>query len=534
MRYKNPVIPGFYPDPSFCRVGDDYYLVTSSFEYFPGVPIFHSRNLVNWTQIGHCLTRKTQLKLHLERSTSGGLLDVYKNLPGFSGGIYAPTLRYHDGTFYMITTNLNLGKHLCVHTTDPAGEWSEPIWIDHGDIGWTIDPSLFFDDDGKVYLTCKGSGPPAGIYQFEIDIKTGERLTEPQFIWADTSGKDAEGPHLYRINGWYFLMVAEGGTEYGHLESLGRSDNPYGPFEMCPYNPILSHRSLSSPIQATGHADIEQDQNGNWWSVFLGVRPNGYPPAYHLGRETFLAPVNWTDDDWFVIGEIGKSPAEPNVKLEMEVAALPQAPDCQQMETIHDDFVLPELNLEWNFYRNLDAQYWSLDERSGWLTLKGSALTLDEMMNAPVFVGRRQQHFECVASTMIEFEPQEDGEEAGLTIFQNNLHHYEIAVVRRDGKRQVIVRRRIGTLSVVVAEEDIAEGLVTLEIRADRTQYEFAYGLGIEAVKVIATGETRYLSTEVGGGFVGVYFAMYATGNGKASSTPACFDWFKYAPIYAG
>lgn len=521
MNYRNPVIPGFYPDPSICRVGEDFYLVTSSFEYFPGVPIFHSRNLVNWTQIGHCLTRKSQLDL--ERPSDTNRQNSFNSTPGFSGGIYAPTLRYHEGTFYMVTTNVTQARHFYVTATDPAGAWSEPIWVDHGDIGGSIDPSLFFDDDGTVFFTCK-AGSPGGIYQFEIDITTRQRLNDPQLIWTDTYGKHAEGPHLYKINGGYYLLVAEGGTEYGHLVAVGRSQKPYGPFEPCPHNPVLSHRSSGSPIQATGHADIVKDQNGNWWSVFLGIRPNGYPPAYHMGRETFLAPVTWSDDGWFVMGEAGK------VTLDMDVETLPEPPQPLDNDPVHDDFVLPELDLQWNFLRNLDPQYWSLDERPGWLLLRGAAITLDDPTNAPVFVGRRQQHFDCRASTVLEFTPQTDGEEAGLTVFMNNLHHYDIALTAIDGRRTIVVRKRIGSLSAVVAQQVVGDGLVTLAIDADRDQYAFACATGSDALKVIAQGETRYLSTEVAGGFVGVYFALYATGNGQQSQSPAYFDWFKYNP----
>ena len=240
MSYRNPVLPGFHPDPSVCRVGEDYYLVTSSFEYFPGVPIFHSRDLVHWRQIGHCLTRPSQLPL--ERAPS-------------STGIYAPTIRHHDGTFYMITTNVSDGRHFYVSAQDPAGEWSEPVWVDvREQIGGSIDPSLFFDDDGRVYLTC--TGPGWKIFQVEIDLASGKLLSEPRLISRGTGNRCPEGPHLYKIGGFYYLMLAEGGTEYGHLESIARGESPWGPFTPCPHNPILTHRNVDSPVQATGHADL--------------------------------------------------------------------------------------------------------------------------------------------------------------------------------------------------------------------------------------------------------------------------------------
>lgn len=285
--YTNPVIPGFYPDPSVCRVGEDYYLVTSSFEYFPGVPIFHSRDLVHWRQLGHCLTRCSQLPLQKA---------------GFSAGIYAPTLRYHQGRFYMVTTNVTAQQHLIVSAEDPAGEWSEPLWLTHG----AIDPSLFFDDDGTVYFTSNGDG---GIVQSTLDLVSGQFTSPMRAIWAGTGGAYPEAPHLYKINGAYYLMIAEGGTEYGHMETIARSASPWGPFEPCPRNPILTHRSLAHAIRCTGHADLVEDHLGNWWMVFLAVRPvDAYPPRYHLGRETFLAPVTWDTDGWPLVN--GGKPVE--------------------------------------------------------------------------------------------------------------------------------------------------------------------------------------------------------------------------------
>ncbi|MBN1812541.1 MAG: glycoside hydrolase family 43 protein [Anaerolineae bacterium] len=498
MKYNNPVIPGFYPDPSVCRVGEDYYLVTSTFEYFPGVPVFHSRDLVHWRQIDHCLTRKSQLPLEGARS---------------SGGIYAPTIRYHDGTFYMVTTNVTGGGHFYVHTQDPYGEWSEPVWVE----GVEIDPSLFFDDDGKVYFTYKAWKT---IYQKEIDIETGQALTESKPLWAGTGGQHPEGPHLYKIDGRYYLMLAEGGTSYGHMETIARSETPWGPFEGCPHNPILTHRSTDSPIQATGHAELFQAHDGSWWMVFLGIRPHR---SYHnLGRETFLAPVSWTDDGWPIVGQNGMA------SLEMEAQTLPLHPWDE--ESARDDFDEPNLWLCWNSLRNPHPEDWSLSDRPGWLRLMGSAIGLDAV-DSPAWIGRRQRHFDCRAATLLDFGTQNDGEEAGLTAFMNELHHYEIAITRLEGERCVIVRRRIGSLSAIVAWEKVGPGPVTLEIQADREMYTFSYAMGGQKPRALAQGETRYLSTEVASGFTGVYFAMYATGNGQASSMPAFFDWFEYKPL---
>jgi len=495
MGYQNPVIPGFYPDPSVCRVGEDYYLVNSSFEYFPGVPIFHSRDLIHWRQIGHCLTRPSQLPMDGAAS---------------SQGIYAPTIRHHQGRFYVVTTNVSGGGHFYVTAANPAGPWSEPIWVDGGG----IDPSLFFDWDGKVYFTSTApDGFSPGIYQSEINIATGRRLTEPACIWKGTGGMHPEGPHLYRIDGIYYLLIAEGGTEHGHTVTIARSQGPWGPFVGCPHNPILTHRSLPSPIQATGHADLVQAHDGTWWLVCLGIRPVYYPPRHHLGRETFLAPVTWTSDCWPVVGHNG------TIALEMDLPTLPlhpweAAPDC-------DDFDSATLGLAWNFRRNPVDEDWSLTARPGWLRLNGPA-------RGPGFVGRRQQHFDCRAAALLDFNPSVDGEEAGLTAIMNEEFHYDLAVTREGGRRCLIFRRTLAGLSKVEYCAPLPSGLVELIVTADRHTYRFAYR--VDGGSPVPFGEAAccYLATEVAGGFTGVYLGVYATGNGRRSSTPADFDWIAY------
>ena len=512
MKYRNPILPGFYPDPSICRAGDDYYLVASTFEYFPGVPIFHSRNLADWEQIGHCLTRPSQLPLS---DTSA------------SSGVYAPTIRHHNGRFYMVTTHFPDKGHFFVYADDPTGEWSDPIWVRVGDdvaSYESIDPSLFFDDDGKVYFTCNQFGK--GIIQLEIDIETGERVREAQTIWTGTGGSHAEAPHLYKINGMYYLVIAEGGTHIGHMVTIARSESPYGPFEPCPHNPILTHRSTDHIIQATGHADLLQAANGSWWAVCLGIQqkwPNGFPPCHNIGRETFLAPVTWDDEGWPTVGNNGM------IDLEMETDQLPGEPAPQTSAQYRDDFTLPELDMRWNFIRNPQADAWSLGNDPGYLQLNGSAVTLDDM-DSPTFIGRRQQHHRLHAETRLHFDPATDNEEAGLTAYMNDRHHYEIAVTQREGQNVVIVRQHIGMLSAVVAEAPLSSDVVILAVDIDEDEYRFSYGADGEELQYLATGEMRYLSTEIAGGFTGVYLGLYATGNGQPSTTPARFDYFDYVP----
>jgi len=513
MTFTNPIIPGFHPDPSICRVGQDYFLVMSSFEYFPGVPLFHSRDLVHWRQIGHVLTRPSQLSFAHWRP---------------SGGIFAPTIRYHEGTFYMITTNMSGGGNFYVRTQDPLGEWSDPVWLD--DRGG-FDPSLFFDDDGRVYVSSTEilhfplpdeidlAAPFWGIQQSEIDITTGRLLTEPQRIWAGTGGRSPEGPHLYRINGRHYLLIAEGGTEHGHMVTIARSVTPWGPWESCPHNPILTHRSFHSPFQALGHADLFEAHNGSWWLVCLGVRPQGYPPTAHLGRETFLAPVQWDDAGWPHVGQHGR------LRVVMESPAL--APVSWKPQPERDDLDGPHLAVTWNFLGTPATNMWSLSDRPGALRLLGNEARLDD--GPPVaFVGRRQEHFACEVETRLDFEPAADGEEAGLTVWTNPSHHYDLFVACQEGQRRIILRRRIGSLVAEVARLSIEPGPITLMVQADPDHYTFVVLGKSGEQQVLATGETRYLAPEVTSPFTGVFFALYASGNGAATTGPAFFEWFDY------
>ncbi len=499
-RYRNPILPGFYPDPSVCRVGLDYYLVTSSFEYFPGIPVFHSRDLVGWRQIGHCLTRPSQLPL--EGASA-------------SGGVWAPTIRHHAGVFYMTTTNVSLGGNFIVTATDPEGPWSEPMRVTQPG----IDPSLFFDDDGAVYYTTSHHG----ALQSRIDVATGALLTEPRVVWEGTGGQYPEGPHLYRRGAWYYLLMSEGGTEYGHMVTMARSQSPWGPFEPCARNPLLTHRSHLSPVQGLGHADLVDTPAGAWFAVALGFRPSGYPPCYHLGRETFLSPVAWADDDFPVFAHDGRLALEEDI--EGPLAPLTTTP-------VRDDFDAPELALYWNFLRNPVAELYSLRERPGYLRLRGSADGLDDAAS-PAWVGRRQCRFEVEVAARVEFSAASEREEAGLCVRMNERHHYELFITSRGGAPAAVLRRRIGSLQAEVAVQPLPpsqRGWV-LALAAERSTYVFSVGASQSELIRVGEGETRYLSTEVAGGFTGVYFAMYATGNGAACTAPADFDWFDYREL---
>lgn len=479
-------------------MGRDFYLVTSSFAYFPGVPIFHSRDLVHWRPLGHCLNRASQLPLNGAASWAG---------------IWAPTLRHRDGVFYLTTTNMTEGGNFIVTARAAEGPWSEPIFVAQKG----IDPSLFFDDDGgAILMTSHG-----GALQSHIDVETGRLLSEPSIVWGGTGGQHPEGPHLYLRNGFYYLLLSEGGTEYGHMITMARSKSPSGPFEPCARNPLLSHRSLKSPIQAVGHADLVETADGEWFAVFLATRPHGYPPCHHLGRETFLVPVTWSDDGFPIFGYQGRVALEMETPLTLE--PLVEAP-------ARDDFTSKTLDLSWNFLRNPNPELYSLESRPGFLRLFGSADGLDEIAS-PAWLGKRQRHFALRAATCLEFLPETAGEEAGLVVWMNEQHHYEIFLSRRDGVPSVVLRRRIGSLRHEAGRQALPRvetSRVILAVEADESRYAFLYGTSESALQTLGEGETRYLSTEVAGGFTGVYLAVYASGNGAPCRRPADFDWFEY------
>jgi alpha-N-arabinofuranosidase len=507
----NPILPGFYPDPSIVRVVDDYYLVTSSFEYFPGVPIFHSKNLADWQQIGHVLTRESQLPLKGAKS---------------SKGIFAPTLREHQGTFYLITTNMSVGQSFYVTSRDPKGPWSDPIWI--AENSFSMDPSLMFDDDGTVYYTRHGGGERGGVYQAEIDIETGELSAEPRLIWSGTGGVWPEGPHLHKRNGIYYLLIAEGGTGYAHEVTVARSSSPWGPFESCPRNPIFTHKNnRKHPVQATGHADITDDQLGQSWMVFLGIRAWD-ETHHHLGRETFLTPVTWDSEAWPVVNE------NEYVDLELNTQNLP-APRASggnpavPAKTLRDDFDDEELPLHYNFLRNPSRDSWSLRARPGWLRLWAGPGMLDDE-GETTFVGRRQQHHRVTVSAKLEFSPAAEGEQAGLVVRADEKNHFELCVTKTGVKRSVILSSRLKGDRRRVGQVEVPDGGLILTVQAYPDRYEFFVAPEGAPRKSLGIVPSVPLSSEQTGGFTGVYFGMYSAGAALPATAPADFDWFEYQP----
>lgn len=515
--FTNPILRGCYPDPSVCRVGDDFYLVTSTFEYLPGLPIFHSRDLVSWTQIGHAIDRPGQLDL--------------SSVPS-SGGLFAPTIRHDDGTFYITNTLVHgEGKtgNFVITATDPAGPWSDPHWLDDAD---GIDPSLFFDDGRAWYIGTRLATPglwhdQTEVWLRELDLAT-MQLTGPQHIlWhgALDGAIWAEGPHLYRIDDRYYLLAAEGGTAEHHAISVAASDTLTGPYIGNPGNPVLTHRNLGLdyPVTAVGHADLVETPDGQWFAVLLASRQYGGRFA-NLGRETFLVPVSW-EAGWPVFAPgVGRADAD----FTLPSIATTGQPDSRIL-ALRDDFVEAKLGRQWTAIRAQPGEVGSTTQRPDWLRLPVLPASLTTI-GSPSFIGRRQQHRNVLASTLIDFAPTSAAELAGIAVRQSENDHLVLAISGNGaGQRRVLVLRRVGGVDTVLAEQQLAEGLVTLSIRIVGQQHSFEYSHSAgETATILATTNGSALSSAVAGGFLGVWIGLFATSNGEASTSAADFDWFDY------
>lgn len=509
--FYNPILQGCYPDPSITRKGDDYYLVTSTFAMFPGVPIFHSKDLVNWTQIGHVLDRKSQLKVQ----------DT-----GISAGIYAPSIKYNanNETFYMITTQFAGDiNNMVVKTKDPFQGWSEVYKLKFNG----IDPSLFFDDNGKAYVV-HNDAPDRGkeLYNGHRVIKIWEYDVENDQVIAGTDkiivdgGVDIsrkpiwiEAPHIYKKNGIYYLMCAEGGTGDWHSEVIFTSENPMGPYVPAPNNPILSQRYLNSnranKVDWAGHADLVEGPDGKHYGVFLAIRPNE-KGLVNTGRETFILPVDWSGK--YPVFENGLVPMEPKLKMpkgvENKTGTEGFFPNGNF--TFADNFTAPKLDYRWIGMRGPREDFITTSKNG--LSIKPFAVSIKAV--APVSaLFQRQQHQHFTATTTMKFTPKSENELAGLTCYQSERFNYVFGVTKKDKDFYILLEKTEKGQSKIIASAKIDVKMpVQLQVTAKGDEYKFNYSVdGVNFTNLGGTVSGDILSTNVAGGFTGSLIGLYAT-----------------------
>ncbi|MBS1664141.1 MAG: glycoside hydrolase family 43 protein [Bacteroidetes bacterium] len=515
QQLRNPILPGFYPDPSIVKVGTDYYLVNSTFSYYPGIPVWHSKDLYNWEQVGNVIDRPSQMDFMGEN---------------VSRGLFAPAIRYHDGLFYVTCTDIDHDGNFVVTASSPAGPWSQPVRLPevHG-----IDPSLFFDTDGKAYILYNSDAPDGKplysghrtirIYEFDyhnLKVVGGETLLVNGGVDLSQKPVWIEGPHIYKRGNYYYLMAAEGGTSENHSEVVFRSSGVRGPYVPYEHNPILTQRGVKSSVTSAGHADLVEGPDGGTYAVFLAVRPYE-GDYYNTGRETFITPVRWVDD-WPVMDrvryafdvpfKVGKAGSGGSARA---AAALPVNGNFTHRYRFEN-----LLKSGWLFLRTYDSSWYRV--RGGELTMKLLPETYMGKGN-PAFLARRQQHLTCSVSTEMEFSSSVAGEKAGLVVFQNLRNNYFIC--RSEGKVQLYQGDSLLAESALAG----APEKLYLKISANRGEYSFSYALAKDRWSVLKDHvDGKLLSTKVAGGFVGSVFAVYGTSSGAVSESKARFSWFEY------
>ena len=519
--YKNPILSGFYPDPSICRVGEDYYLVNSTFAYFPGLPVFHSKDLIHWKQIGNAIDRPGQLNY-----------DGHQ----ISEGLFAPTIRENNGIFYILCTLIVNGGNFVITAKDPRGPWSDPVWL-KGAGG--IDPSIFFDDDNRVWY-CGTDSPPEGaafpgnneIYIHEMDLSLLTEGKNPLIgkstgIWRGAFNKAVwpEGPHIHKINGWYYLVYAEGGTGLDHAVCVARAKNIHGPWEGKKSNPVLTHRHLgkTAEIINVGHADIFDDVSGNWYMVFLASRQfDGVCP---LGRETFMAPVSW-EDDWPCLT------ANSGIIQERYPVQVKSFSVNQWLGENACDHFNGKLPLHWLTLRmpvNEKEAAFSLTERKNALRLFTKAATMRERKH-PAFAGRRITHKNWAFCASIEFAPKAENETAGIILLQSEDYQYRFEIHSAPEKSYSLkLVKAEGREDEVLAVSNSQTANIVLASQCVDMKLSFFYGKDQYSLVCIADNiDARILSTEYAGGFVGSLAGVFASGNGKETDNYADVLFVEY------
>lgn len=500
-KFLNPVLPGFYPDPSVTKRGDDYYLTTSSFSYTPGLPVLHSKNLTDWTLIGYALDRKSQMEF------AGASV---------SRGIFAPTIRYHNGLFYIITTSVDNGGNFIITAENPEGPWSEPIWLP--EVGG-IDPDIFFDEDGRVYITHNDAPPGEPLYQghraiwmWEYDPQSQKVLAESRQLLVnggvDISKKPIwiEAPHIYKIGDWYYLSCAEGGTGPQHSQVVFRSRSLDAPFIPYENNPILTQRDLTypraNPVDTAGHADFIQTGEGEWWAVFLGTRPYDFD-LYNTGRDTFLLPVKW-QNEWPLI-----LPPETPVPVTVNRPAGTRAAQGTDFYSWKDSFDNKKLSFRWQGLREFDRDWLSTGNGELNITPLPGLLSSKEKVS---YIGTHQAAANFAATTEVTI-PAGSTATAGLAAFQSADYHYFFGLHGKNGKYSAFIEQVADGKVSVISERQLATSAgepVTLKVEGKGSKIAFSYKENGKWISAGATLDATLLSTQKAGGFVGTTIGLHA------------------------
>lgn len=539
--YRNPVIPGFAPDPSVVLVGDTFFSVTSSFHLFPGLPVYASKDLRTWTLIGeyegitrflllitdvvagNAINRVDQIDL------SNATTQCFKLETGHtmvaSAGLWAPTIRHHQGQFYIVCTNCTRGgeafltQNFYIQTEDIwSNTWSDPIFVDFKG----IDPSLFFDDDGKVYfqgsweLTRK-TQPSCTIKQFEIDLRTGRAVSEVREIWTGDAKHDTEGPHVYRKDDWYYLIVAEGGTFEHHMLSISRSRNIWGPFESYENNPILTSSLKDEYIQNTGHGELFCDADGCWWAIVLGIRA-GKGGRCPISRESFLTAVDWPKNGWPRIHQPRMTFSRAGVASGKSGLNLALSEPTTGLTTSHDNV----------YIRNPDLARYSFPTAKD-ITLYSSAENLSVARGSCSFSGVRQRSIECTVQVTLHIDASNRATElqAGLAIYKDSYRHAAIFFNHQDARvwSMAVNKSRSDGTAVTWSEEVLNKPTMQFQICADEMEYRFAYRSAPEGTWIqLKTIDTSEMTAR---DFTGTVFGVYASGTGAGVGKNVHFENFE-------
>ena len=538
--YINPIISGAHPDPSICRVGDDFYIVNSSFEYFPGLPIHHSKDLVNWELIGHGLHREDQCNGEMN------LVDVQSD-----GGIHAPTIRYHKGKFYIITTNVynsgdgkpGLMRNFIITAENPSGPWSDPHIIE-GAPG--IDPDIFFDSNGKVYfigthnpgdMNSNGIGE---IWVQELDIKNWMLKGKRKTVWDGVFGCCTEGPHIYKEHGLYYLLVAEGGTGKNHAVMMAASENIFGPYEENPRNPVLTTRHVTEDyfVNSTGHADMIELPDKRWYMVSLGKR-NDIDGDANMGRETYLTPMVWeptivkwqqvTETNWEPVNYLFPVASPLTGKVERYEKLTFQDKPQYKNNTFKDDFLFPKLDLEWTFIRVPQKNTYSLEANIGSLRLYTKPGTIENRKRFSM-IGFRQRESDFEYQVKMEFAPKDDKVESGIIHYQKE-RNYLSNTVYKENKRFYLEQRlkekdKINEKTIKRILLKDYKNNILFKVVSKNAKYTFYYSLNdgenfkyftsLDAIKMLDRNYT------------GALLGVFSTSNGNKSSDYADYDWVLY------